>query len=164
MRIDFYKHLWRQLLPSLTVGVWVCVSVCLFACNSKPKEVPATFTEVADMAQMYPDYRDVTIPPNIAPLNFMVKDKAADAFVADLGGLVCGAGKDGKMDIDTTAWRSLLAEHRGKDVEVRVYAHREQGWVRHPAFLLHVAEEDIDGYLSYSCSSSLNKQTKPFFS
>lgn len=149
MRIDFYKHLWRQLLPSLTVGVWVCVSVCLFACSSKPKEVPATFTEVADTAQMYPDYRDVTIPPNIAPLNFMVKDKAADAFVADLGGLVCGAGKDGKMDIDTTAWRSLLAEHRGKDVEVRVYAHREQGWVRHPAFLLHVAEEDIDGYLSY---------------
>ena len=125
------------------------VMLLFIACGKRQAEVPATFTEVADSALVYPDYRDVTIPPNIAPMNFMVRDEAADAFVADIGGLMCGAGKDGKMDIDSTAWRSLLTEHKGKDIEVRIYTHREQGWVRHPAFRLHVAEEDIDGYLSY---------------
>lgn len=120
----------------------------LLSC-SQPAAVPSAFTEVSDNAVIYPDYRAVTIPPNIAPLNFMVKDATADAYVADLGGLICGAGKDGKIDIDTTAWRQLLADHKGKDVEVKVYAHREQGWVKHPAFPLHVAEEEIDGYLSY---------------
>lgn len=79
----------------------------------------------------------------------MVVDSLADAFVADIGGMVCAAADDGKFDIDSTAWRTLLAEHRDKDVPVQLYAHREQGWVRHPAFALHVAAEDIDSYLNY---------------
>ena len=129
---------------------FVAVAIALLsACSGRPTSLPATFTEVADSACIYPDYRDVTIPPNIAPLNFMAVDDAADAFVADLGGLVCGAGSDGKMDIDTAAWRSLLTAQRGKDIEVRVYARREQCWVRHPAFRLSVAEEPIDSFLSY---------------
>ena len=79
----------------------------------------------------------------------MVFDEASDAFVADLGGLVCGAGKDGKMDIDTTAWRQLLRERRGKDIEINLYARRQGNWVHHPSYRLHVAEEEIDAYLSY---------------
>ena len=130
-------------------GVGLFILLFLAACSSKPSSVPERFTEVNEDAAIYPDYRDVTIPPNIAPLNFMVKDPTADAFVADLSGLVCGAGEDGKMDIDTTAWRQLLTERRGKDLGITIYAHREQGWVKHPAFQLHVAEEEIDGYLSY---------------
>ena len=35
---------------------------------------------------MYPDYRDVTIPPNIAPLNFMVQNVADDYVVLLEGG------------------------------------------------------------------------------
>lgn len=121
----------------------------LSSCSDHPSAVPATFTDVKEAVRIYPDYQGVTIPPNIAPLNFMVIDDAADAFVADLSGLVCGAAADGKMDLDTTAWRQLLTEHRGQDIAVSVYARREQGWVRHPAFQLHVAEEPIDSFLSY---------------
>ena len=121
----------------------------LAACSSRPGTIPSSFTEVADSAVIYPDYRDVTIPPNIAPLNFMVVDSTADAFVADLSGLVCGAAADGKMDIDSTAWRQLLNGHRGQDIDVSVYARREQGWVRQPGFTLHVAEEPIDPYVTY---------------
>jgi len=104
---------------------------------------------VTDTAAIYPDYRDVTIPPNIAPLNFMVNDTLADSFVADIGGIVCGATDDGKFDIDSTAWRRLLVDHRGKDFQVSIYAHRQKGWVRHPSFTISVAEEDIDAYVTY---------------
>ena len=132
-----------------TVATILLVAVVMTACSSKPKEVPATFTEVADSATIYPDYREVTIPPNIAPLNFIVKDSEADAFVAEIGTMVCGADTDGKMDIDTTAWRQLLNQNRGGDLSVNIYAHRSNGWVRHPAFTIHVAKEEIDCYLSY---------------
>ena len=130
----------------------ICIAFCgiiLAGCSSRPSAVPTTYTDVADSAVIYPDYRDVTIPPNIAPLNFMVSDKLADAFVADVGGVVCGATEDGKFDIDSTAWRNLLSEHKGNSFEVRVYAHRQQGWVRHPAFKFKVAKEDIDSYVTY---------------
>jgi len=121
----------------------------LISCSNRPTSLPTTFTEITDSAVIYPDYRDVTIPPNIAPLNFMISDASADAFVADLNGVICGAGSDGKFDIDTTAWRSLLSENKGKDIRIVVYAQRKQGWVRYPSFNMYVAEEDIDNYLSY---------------
>ena len=121
----------------------------LLACSSRPSAIPATFTELTDSAAVYPDYRDVTIPPNIAPLNFMVMDSAASEFVAEVGGIVCGANEDGKFDIDTTAWRQLLADSKGKEVRVNVYAHRVNGWVRQPAFSFQVAEEEIDPYVTY---------------
>ena len=136
-------------MKKILISMLVVAGVLMSACSGRPSSLPSTFTEVADSARIYPDYRDVTIPPNIAPLNFMVLDDAADAFVADLGGLVCGAGSDGKMDIDTAAWRSLLTAQRGKDIEVHIYARRPQGWVRQPGFTLHVAEEDIDPYVTY---------------
>lgn len=120
-----------------------------FSCTSVPSQVPASFTETADSLVIYPDYRDVTIPPNIAPLNFMITDDEASEYVATVGDLVCGAAEDGKIDMDTTAWRQVLAEARGKDLAVSVYAHRPTGWVRYSPFTLHVAEEDIDPYLTY---------------
>ena len=125
------------------------LSPLLFSCSTRPTSLPTTYTEVSDSARIYPDYRDVTIPPNIAPLNFMVIDDVADAFVADLCGAICGAGKDGKMDIDSVVWRRLLSDARGKDLTINIYAHRDGSWVHHPAFSMHVAEEEIDPYLSY---------------
>lgn len=98
---------------------------------------------------MYPDYQGTVIPPNIAPLNFMVHDTEASEWVMQAGSLVCGAHEDGKFDIDTIAWRQLLSEHKGKDLSVAVFAHRKTGWVRYRPFTITVAEEDIDPYLSY---------------
>lgn len=126
--------------------------VCLLliaACSSRPTAVPTTFTELADSAAIFPDYRDVTIPPNIAPLNIKVTDAEATEFVVEIGDLVAEATKDGKTDIDTTEWRQLLSHAKGQDLAVNVYAHRPGGWVRFLPFTLHVAEEDIDGFLSY---------------
>lgn len=135
---DYILHLFIFLSAFTFVG-----------CSSRPSAVPTSFVEVTDTAAIYPDYRDVTIPPNIAPLNFMVNDTLADSFVADIGGIVCGATDDGKFDIDSTAWRRLLVDHRGKDFKVSIYAHRQKGWVRHPSFTISVAEEDIDSYVTY---------------
>ncbi len=138
--------------PSLTGragGGSLLLLLLLAACTSRPTSVPTSFTEVTDSVAIYPDYRDVTVPPNIAPLNFMLTDAGAKEYVAKIGDLVCGAVKDGKFDIDSVAWRQLLTGSKGKDVTVDLYAHRENGWVHFPAYTFHVAEEDIDGFLSY---------------
>lgn len=128
---------------------YISYLLALSACSSKPKAVPQQFTEVTDTAVIYPDYRDVTIPPNIAPLNFMVTDSLASAFVAQVGDLVCGAGKDGKFELDSTEWRRVLSDAKGKELTVNVFAHRPNGWVRFRPFTWTVAEEEIDSYLSY---------------
>lgn len=127
----------------------IVATMAMACCSRKPSSVPTTFTELADSAAIFPDYSGVTIPPNIAPLNVKVSDASATEYVVEMGDLIAGAAKDGKTDIDTTAWRQLLGQNRGKDIAVRVYAHRPGGWVRFVPFTIHVAAEDIDGYLSY---------------
>jgi len=136
--------------PSIIRYTFIILSaLSLACCNSRPTTVPTTFAESNDSVVIYPDYRDITIPPNIAPLNFMVVDESASEFVVKMGDLVCGATADGKLDIDTTAWRSLLAQYTGKDLEVHIYAHRPSGWIHPQPLRWHVAEEPIDSFLSY---------------
>ena len=150
----------RQLLPSLTGGVWGWVFFFLLSCTHKPSSLPTSFAETADSLVIYPDYRDVTVPPNIAPLNFMVTDAEATEFIAELQvaapptvaeppALLCGAARDGKFDIDSAEWRRILSDAKGRTLAVAVYAHRSAGWVRYRPFTIQVAEEDIDPFLSY---------------
>lgn len=42
------------------------------ACSTK---VPESFNENQNLPVIYPDYCNVTIPPNIAPLHFMIDEK-----------------------------------------------------------------------------------------
>ena len=87
--------------------------LALFAFASCAKEVsiPQNATPVKEVAGIYPDYRDITIPPNIAPLNFQVTAKG-DNFVGVIQGqgvqLVAGGNEDGKLFLDSTEWRKLL--------------------------------------------------------
>lgn len=129
----------------------------LAACQPKA-EIPQAYSETAHQATIFPDYQNITIPPNIAPLNFMVRDTAATQYVAHLQAdlrtdgscaaeLLAAAGNDGKVMMDTTLWRQLLAA--GKEVTVSLYARHDSGWVKRPTFRMHVAPEPIDAYLSY---------------
>ena len=122
-------------------------------CQRHPAKLPATFDTLDREAVLYPDYTDVTIPPNIAPLNFQVTDSDATSFVARLEGegmeMLVGAGRDGKVEMDTAQWRTLLERAKGRDVTVSVYARKPQGWVLYKPHRLHVAQEEIDRYLTY---------------
>lgn len=128
------------------------VSLLTISCQQTPV-IPTSFQELAEQAVIYPDYRDVTIPANIAPLNFIVKDSIAQDFVAELkgdkGGSLIAGSTDGTIQLDTTAWRSLLSGNRGSLIIVNIYAEHPEGWVKYKAHTLTVAEEEIDPYLSY---------------
>lgn len=126
------------------------VAALLTACSAEVA-VPAQFTETASAADIYPDYRDIVVPPNIAPLN--IKVKGGKAFVGVLSAadrqVVAGADEDGKLFFDSTEWRALLDASKGKDLKVEIYAEGDNGWVKHPAYRITVAAEPIDRYLSY---------------
>ena len=83
------------------------VAALLAACGKPKAELPAQYSQLEEKVDIYPDYTDIIVPPNIAPLNFIVRDSLADAFVAHLqgkgAGLLVSAGQDGVMQMDMSA-------------------------------------------------------------
>lgn len=138
---------------NITAVALLC-GLLFFSCGRRHYDVPIQFTEADSVAPLYPDYTDIVVPPNIAPLNFALLAGEATEVVAEFQGnregrLVAGGGKDLKVDIDSTEWRTLLTQNRGSDIRVSVYAHLGNGWVKFKPHTLTVAEEEIDPYLSY---------------
>ncbi len=135
-----------------TYGLLLINALLLLAGCKAEVELPESATPVQEAADIYPDYRDIVIPPNIAPLNFQVKS-AGEEFVASIAGggmdIVAEGNEEGKVSIDTTAWKQLLDQSRGKKLTVTIYARRDKEWVRFPAYTIEVAREPIDRYLSY---------------
>lgn len=117
---------------------------------SKHPSLPTSFTEVNETPHIYPDYVDVVVPPNIAPLNFLVDDvEDVVAEIKSQAARVTFGGKKNKMQIDEKEWHELLAEAKGKSLSVRVYTKKDGKWLAYKPFSIDVAEEDIDPYVSY---------------
>ena len=120
---------------------------CLMAVACGPK-IPAAYTDSDALPRIYPDYREVTIPVNIAPLTFEL-DEEADEMVAryKVGDqeIVCAD----KMQPDMDDWRSMIDKAKGGAISVDVYVRRGEQWTHCKPFNIYVSPDSIDSYLSY---------------
>ena len=129
------------------------LALCLAGCTATPEaKVPGNSTAVNEAAHIFPDYRDIVVPPNVAPLNLQITDEA-EAYVAQIKGagreVLVAAADDGKLQFDSLEWKNLLQAAKGQKLDVTLYAQRKTGWVKFPAYTIEVAKEPIDRYLSY---------------
>lgn len=124
----------------------------LASCSSATDE-PTAFTEIGQPASIYPDYKDIIIPPNIAPLNFLVRtpgEKFMTVLTTAEGKKLSAASSHGStLQFNPEQWKSLLSVSRGKEIQVQVYTYTEKKWIRFQPFMWHVAEEEIDPFVSY---------------
>lgn len=109
--------------------------------------------KMALQPDIFPDYKSVTIPPNIAPLTFTVKGAkrlVADFLVGDsVAFRAFGDGKKG-IKIPEKPWKALLAETAGRSFEVRVFVESfDKKWQEFLPFDVFVASDSIDAYVSY---------------
>lgn len=122
----------------------------LVSCSSLG--VPETYVETNICPNIYPDYAGVTIPENIAPLNFMLPDHEHAPCVARVSckGEEIVAGGKGKLCFDIDAWHALLKVATGDSLKVEVFLQSKQDgtWTKYQPFYFHVADS-IDAYVSY---------------
>jgi hypothetical protein len=110
--------------------------------------LPDSFSETNRLPKIYPDYTDVTVPINIAPLTFQL-DEAADEMIARYAvgdeEVVCA----GKAQPDADQWRMLADKAKGAAITVDVYSRTAQQWTHYKPFSIFVSPDSIDSYLSY---------------
>lgn len=129
----------------------VAVMSLFTACTSHP-DVPSQAKETGKLPAIYPDYCNVTVPCNIAPLNFMIADKGYDACVARVStpdGNSQTYGDGLKVIIPEDEWHNILSSARGKAINVEVWGRKDNLWYAFRKFSINVASEPIDEYVSY---------------
>lgn len=98
-----------------------------------------------------PDYTDVTVPANIAPLNFSLTTPYEDAraVLSSADQKIEVKAKGGQFVIPASKWKKLLQAASGNTVDVTVQAKDKGQWVEYAPFKLYVATEPVDPYIAY---------------
>ena len=138
-----FIHYYLQLLAVATM--------LLSSCTSHP-DVPSSSKEAKCLPAIFPDYCNVTVPCNIAPLNFMLPADQYEACVARLttpDGQQQTYGNGVKVQIPESEWHAMLDASKGKSIKIEVWGQKDGEWLSYNPFEIHVAQEPIDEYLSY---------------
>ena len=109
-------------------------------------QIPTSTSPVDAVPSIFPDYTDVVIPSNIAPLNFRIEEKG-EKYVTVVTGrsekvIITGS----KVVIPKGKWEKLK---RTGLIEVQVYImDQNKSWHSYTPFTFTVSDE-IDPYISY---------------
>jgi hypothetical protein len=124
-----------------------------FRCVRNSPKAIEKFVELAVEPRISPDYSDIVIPANIAPINFRILEKGQQYFVKVHTGsnkAIEIFSKTGQVRIPPSQWRALLESDKGNKIFFDIYAmDAEQKWRKFCSITNTIAEDDIDGYVAY---------------
>jgi hypothetical protein len=128
--------------------ILLAVIVSNAGCNNPSIE---HYTTIDSLPPIKPDYTSITIPPNIAPLNFNIEKNAEDYLVRitvrNQKPLIIH-GKQ-KIRVPEPAWRNMLNTNKGKHLYIDVFMKTNHTWQKYKTIENQVATEPIDRYLAY---------------
>ena len=131
--------------------LWVAALMMLASCANHPG-VPSSSRDAKSLPGIFPDYCNVTIPCNIAPLNFMLPKGQYDECVARIttpDGKQQTYGDGVKVQIPEDEWHDMLDASKGKSLKVEVWGKKGEEWLSFKPFEIYVAKDPIDEYVSY---------------
>lgn len=124
----------------------ICILALLSSCRGDIKPVRMLSEEAA----IFPDYKGVTIPCNIAPLNFSLQQGDDACLIIEGTGLSFQVrSDDGCFNIPCAKWKDMLTQNRGKKIKITVCVQRAGEWCAYRPFYMEVAVEPIDKYMAY---------------
>lgn len=127
----------------------IILIVCLCILSACRLQISGNFGSQPDI---FPDYRDVMVPVNIAPMNFeMLSDEGLGwrVVVHGVSDSLIIRSDDGLISFRMGQWRRLLQENAGGQLSVEVLEKREDGWYAYLPFNVHISEDEIDPYIAY---------------
>jgi len=117
----------------------------LFACGENEN-----YKQNNSFPDIYPDYINIYIPYNIAPLNFMIRENC-DKIEVEIKGKYGELRTNGKFKISfpLKEFSDLLSQNKGDTLLVEVKARINGKLLKYKSFYWYVSSEAIDSYLTY---------------
>lgn len=120
----------------------ILVSIILVSCAEKPEDVQ----NIDTLPEIFPDYEDVTVPANIAPLNFSV-NKSSNVYAeltGDDGTKISTIGSYADFDIEQ--WHNLTIKNKGNKITVSVTAKIDEIWKKYKDFYIYISSDSLNDY------------------
>jgi hypothetical protein len=132
--------------------------VFIFSCTGVHTPDMGLCKALSRFPSITPDYVDVMVPPNIAPLNFIVEEPG-DRFFVRLSGNA-GEGieiisKKPDIRIPMKKWKRLLGANKGGSYRMDICVKQGEQWVRFKTVSNDIAREKLDPYLTYRKLSTM---------
>lgn len=130
----------------LLIIVFICFTA---ACSNQPGEV--TIKEPRK-AIIEPDYSEITIPVNIAPLNFSIEDEGEAFFVKIVGkngNSLSVSSNNGTIKFPEKKWKKWLETNKNSILEYQVFVENEGKWKQFQSFENKVSGNEVDPFLYY---------------
>ncbi len=128
---------------------YLLLFVVVSACGNKP-EIDSKL--VNKLPKISPDYSELIIPVNIAPLNFLIQEEG-DAYFVEIGSpdgtSIQISSSDGIIKIPEKKWKQLLAKNKDQQIEYKVFVQKDGEWNQFQSFSNQVSESPVDPYLYY---------------
>lgn len=122
----------------------------LYSCGNKPG---ANVTVLDELPKVDPDYSGVTVPFNIAPLNFKINEEGDSylaRFTAGPGTGIEVSSKNGIIKIPLRKWKQMLNGNKGNDLSIDVFIKDKNGrWLKYGTIINKIAAEPVDPYITY---------------
>ncbi len=123
--------------------IFICAVLALLA-SCKRASVPNSYTESRQEAPIYPDYKDVTVPSNIAPLTFHIDGEGEESVCRFSDGESELVMRGPDIRPSEKQWRRLTGQ-----VSVEVFVRNDGQWTRFKPFGITISPDEIDPYISY---------------
>ena len=125
----------KYLLATLTL-----ISLAAVSCSRET----VLFNELPDI---FPDYIGVTIPAEIAPLNFDLPEEYSKVYarVTDNHGNVLTA-KGSYAGFSVKKWHELTAANCGENLNITVAGYKDGRWEQFRPFVIHVSDYSLDDF------------------
>ncbi|MCF8381787.1 MAG: hypothetical protein K9H49_19600 [Bacteroidales bacterium] len=128
----------------------VFFSLNLFiGCNTSPSD----FLESDQTLEIYPDYTEIIVPPNIAPMNFRIENEG-DKFKVELSNTKAGKisirTSSGVVEIPLKKWRKLLNEDKGGRFSISVFKkNKGEKWMKLKPVSNEISRDEISSYIAF---------------
>jgi hypothetical protein len=127
----------------------ILILITISSCHSKI----GSFTEVSRLPSIFPDYTNILVPPNIAPLNFKINEPGVEfevrIYTSNDNQMVVRSKKPSiQMDIDS--WHKLLQKGMGSKLFMEVFVkEKNDAWQKFQTITNEVSKEKLDNHLAY---------------
>lgn len=119
-------------------------------CQTEPR---GDLTESDRQPRISPDYTDIIIPYNIAPLNFVIKEEGSAYFVRISSGNVNFISLNSRkavIRIPLRKWKDLLSSNKGRELNIDIYVKQKRsGWIRYKTVTNAISAEAVDPFVTY---------------